>query len=131
MLAAIVAALGGRAAEELVFDKLTTGAYSDFKKATDIARSMVCNYGMVPEIGSVLYGQSHGDFVYSQNTAEKIDQEVQKIINKCYNKALNLLKTNRDKLDKLVEELLDKETMYASEIYSLLGIEPRAEHSFL
>ena len=131
MLAAIMAALGGRAAEELVFGKLTTGAYSDFKKATDIARSMVCNYGMAPEIGSVLYSQSQGDFVYSQNTAEKIDQEVQKIINKCYNKALNLLKTNRDKLDKLVEELLDKETMYASEIYSLLGIEPRAEHSFL
>ena len=131
MLAAIMAALGGRAAEELVFGKLTTGAYSDFKKATDIARSMVCNYGMVPEIGSVLYSQSQGDFVYSQNTAEKIDQEVQKIINKCYKKALSLLKTNRDKLDKLVEELLDKETMYASEIYSLLGIEPRAEHSFL
>ncbi len=131
MLATIVAALGGRAAEELVFGKLTTGAYSDFKKATDIARGMVCNYGMVPEIGSVMYGQSQGDFVYSQNTAEKIDQEVQKIINKCYDKALNLLKTNRDKLDKLVEVLLDQETMYASEIYSLLGIEPRAEHSFL
>jgi len=131
MLAVIMSALGGRAAEELVFGKLTTGAYSDFKKATDIARSMVCNYGMAPELGSVLYGQLQGDFVYSQSTAKKIDQEVQKIINKCYDKALNLLKTNRDKLDKLVRALLDKETMYAGEIYSLLSIEPRVEHSFL
>jgi len=131
MLAMIMSALGGRAAEELVFGKLTTGAYSDFKKATNVARSMVCNYGMAPELGSVLYGQLQGDFVYSQNTAEKIDQEVQKIMNKCYDKALNLLKANRDKLDKLVLALLDKETMYASEIYLLLSIDPRVEHSFL
>jgi len=130
MLGVIMASLGGRAAEELVFGKLTTGAYSDFKKATDIARSMVCNYGMAPELGSVLYGQLQGDFAYSQNTAKKIDQEVQKIIKKCYDKALNLLKTNRDKLDRLVQALLDKETMYAGEIYALLGIEPRVEHSF-
>jgi cell division protease FtsH len=130
MLATIMTALGGRAAEELVFGKLTTGAYSDFKKATDIARGMVCNYGMAPEVGSVLYSQAQGDFVYSQTTAEKIDKEVQKIIDKCYSKALNLLKTNRDKLDKLVESLLDKETLYASEVYLLLGIDPRAEHSF-
>lgn len=130
MLAAIMTALGGRAAEELVFGKLTTGAYSDFKKATDIARGMVCSYGMAPEIGSVMYSQAQGDFVYSQTTAEKIDREVQKIIDKCYSKALKLLKTNRDKLDKLVEALLDKETLYASEVYSLLSIEPRAEHSF-
>ncbi len=130
MLAAIMTALGGRAAEELVFGKLTTGAYSDFKKATDIARGMVCSYGMAPEVGSVMYSQAQGDFVYSQTTAEKIDREVQKIIDKCYSKALKLLKTNRDKLDKLVEALLDKETLYASEVYSLLSIEPRAEHSF-
>jgi cell division protease FtsH len=129
MLASIDAALGGRAAEELVFGKLTTGAYSDFKAATDIARKMVCYYGMT-ELGPVIYGQQSGDFPYSQATAEKIDIEVKKLLDACYKKALDLLKTNRDKLDLLSNTLLEKETMFAGEIYQLLGIEPRAEHSF-
>ena len=129
MLASIDAALGGRAAEELVFGKLTTGAYSDFKAATDIARKMVCHYGM-SELGPVIYGQQSGDFPYSQATAEKIDYEVKKLLDESHKKALDLLKTNRDKLDLLSNTLLEKETMFAGEIYQLLGIEPRTEHTF-
>lgn len=129
MLASIDAALGGRAAEELVFGKLTTGAYSDFKAATDIARKMVCYYGMT-ELGPVIYGQQSGDFPYSQATAEKIDHEVKKLLDESHKKALDLLKTNRDKLDLLSNTLLEKETMYAGEIYQLLGIEARTEHTF-
>jgi cell division protease FtsH len=129
MLASIDAALGGRAAEELVFGKLTTGAYSDFKAATDIARKMVCYYGM-SELGPVVYGQQNGDYHYSQATAEKIDAEVKKILEQSYHKALELLKINRDKLDLLSNTLLEKETMYAGEIYELLAIAPRTEHTF-
>ena len=129
MLASVDAALGGRAAEELVFGKLTTGAYSDFKAATDIARKMVCYYGM-SDLGPVVYGQQNGDYSYSQATAQKIDEEVRKILDAGHNKAMELLRTNRDKLDLLSNTLLEKETLFAGEIYSLLGIEPRTEHTF-
>ena len=126
----IIVALGGRIAEELVFDATTTGAYSDFQAASRIARSMVCDHGMSPALGTVVYGQGARDFVYSQKTAETIDQEVKRIVHECYDKARNLLQTNRDKLDTLAHALLERETMYAGEIYHLLEIEPRAEHSF-
>ena len=130
MLASIKAALGGRAAEELVFNTMTTGAYSDFKAATNIARAMVCSYGMVEELGPVVYSQQPGDYAYSQKTAERIDTAVQKILDTNYKKALDMLQQNRDKLDMLSNTLLEKETMYASEIYELLGITPRQDHKF-
>ena len=131
MEASIMAALGGRIAEELVFNKLTTGASSDFKVASDIARKMVCDYGMSVELGQVTYGQGQSDFVYSQKTAELIDKEVQRVIDEYYGKARELLKNNRDKLELLANALLEKETMYAGQVYELLGIEPRIEHRFL
>lgn len=130
MLASIMALLGGRTAEELVFGKITTGAYSDFKNATEIARNMVCTFGM-SDLGPVVYSQQHGDFAYSQKTAERIDGEVQRIIDSCNDKTVELLTANRDKLDTLAEALLEKETMYAGEVYELLGIEPRQEFSFV
>lgn len=129
MLASIDAALGGRAAEELVFGKITTGAASDFKAATDIARKMVCNYGM-SDLGPVVYGQQNHDFAYSQATAEKIDGEVERMLKVHYDRALNLLQTNREKLDKLAHALLEKETLFAAEVYELLGIEPRVDLKF-
>lgn len=127
MIAQVKAALGGRAAEELVFNKLMTGAYSDFKVATEMVRRMVCNYGMSDNIGPVVYTQSHGEYNYSQKTAERIDQEVQNTLEACYKDATKLLADNRDMLDKLANALLEKETMYASEIYELLGIKPRED----
>lgn len=129
MIASIESALGGRAAEELVFGKMTTGAYSDFKVATDIARKMVCYYGM-SDLGPIVYGQQQGEFSYSQTTADKIDQEVAKILDGSYHKALEMLKENRNKLDLLATTLLEKETLFSTEIYALLGIEPRTEHTF-
>lgn len=130
MLAKIVTLFGGRVAEELVFNKLTTGAYSDFIQATEIARSMVCTYGM-SDLGPIIYNQRHGDFAYSPKMAEHIDQEVQKIIAACYDKAKTFLKQNSDKLDLLAQELLEKETLYATEIYALLGIEAREDYRFV
>ena len=128
MLATIKSALGGRVAEAIVFDKVSTGAYSDFMTATSIARDMVCRYGMSNSLGPIVYSQQQGDFVYSQQTAQKIDDEVRRIIDECEQSATQLLNDNRDKLDMLAETLLEKETMYASEIYELLSIKSREDH---
>lgn len=130
LLGDVMISLGGRAAEELVFNRKTTGASSDFRSATDIVRSMVCDYGM-SDLGTATYGQSNGEFAYSQNTAQRIDDEVQKILTECYRKALAELTTNKEKLDMLAAALLDKETLYASDIYTLLGIEPREDHKLI
>ncbi|MBI2344926.1 ATP-dependent zinc metalloprotease FtsH [Candidatus Dependentiae bacterium] len=128
LLASIAAALGGRAAEELAFNEISTGASSDFKYATDIARDMVCDYGMSDALGKRVYIDSYerkGGF--SEKTYELIDAEITKILNEQYDVAMKLLSENRDKLDKLSYELLEKETLYAAEIYELLGIEPRVD----
>jgi len=130
MIANLVSILGGRAAEELVFNKLTTGAGSDLVRASEIARNMVCSYGM-SELGPVVYKQQQGDFAYSQKIAENIDKEVKKIIDEAYEKAITLLTQNRDKLDALAHKLLEKETLYAAEIYELLNIEPREDYRFV
>lgn len=130
MRAAIMMGLGGRVAEELVFKVAATGAYSDFKRTSEIARQMVCSYGMTTTLGAVIYGQGQGDFVYSQKTAELIDKEVLGIMNKAHTDTVELLTKNRPMLNKLATELLEKETLNASDIYELLGIEPRVDHSF-
>ena len=130
MIALLMSGLGGRIAEELAFDTMTSGAGNDFEKVTDLARNMVCYYGMSDELGTVVYGQRNGDFAYSAYTAKRIDEEVSKMVKKCYDKTKELLEANRDKLNKLADVLLEKETLYANEIYTLLGIEPRTDHSF-
>lgn len=127
MVAFIQILLGGRVAEELVFNTLTTGAANDFARATDIARKMVCTYGM-SDLGTVVYGQSYYDFKYSEKTRELIDQEVQKILDAAYKVTEKLLKNNRKQLDLLASTLLEKETLYAHEVYALLGIQPREDH---
>ena len=130
MLADMVVLMGGRAAEELVFETVSTGAHHDFKVATRIARDFVCCYGM-SDLGKVVYSQEYGSFAYSQKMAEQIDQEVDKIIESSYQKALSMLKENRDKLGRLAERLLEKETMYGGEIYELLDLPPRQELRFI
>lgn len=130
MIALIQSCLGGRIAEEMEFGVLSTGAMSDFNTATDIARAMVCRYGMSENLGPVIYSQRHGDFSYSEKTAQKIDEEVLAIINSASAVARTMLMENREKLEKLAYALLEKETMYASEIYELLGIESREDHKF-
>lgn len=130
MEATVMSALGGRVAEEIIFGVLTTGAYSDFQAANRIVRNMVTKYGMSPEIGTIIYSQ-HGDFEYSQKTAEKIDAEVQRLTELYHVQTRQLLEANRDKLEKLAMGLIEKETMLADEIYQLLGIAPRETHSLL
>ena len=127
MLAEMSMCFGGRVAEELVFGQITTGAYSDFMAATNIARRMVCAYGMSDDVGFIVYSQNYGEYSYSEKMAEKIDAAVYKMTSECYQRAKELITNNRDKLDKLANALLEKDTMYASEIYELLGIEPRQD----
>lgn len=130
MIAKIMVALGGRAAEELVFNRLETGAYSDFVHATDIVRNMVCYYGMSKALGPIVYKQDPGENSYSEETAKKIDEEMRSIMESCYKQVINLLTEHRNRLETLAKALLDKETLYAGEIYTLLGITPREEHLF-
>ena len=129
ILASIVVALGGRVAEDIAFGRISTGAYGDFRKVSELARKMVCHYGMSDELGPLVYANDNtGSYTYSQETARKIDDEVRAIVGECMNKAYTILRENRGKLDALAEALLEKETLYAKEIYELLGIEPRATH---
>jgi cell division protease FtsH len=128
ILASIMVTLGGRIAEEIVFGRVSTGASNDFQKVTELARKMVCQYGMSDALGTIAY--SKNDQNYSPATAEKIDDEVRSIVGSCYKKARTMLTENREMLDTLSEKLIEKETLYATEIYALLNIEPRIMHSF-
>ena len=123
--------MGGRAAEELVFNRIATGPSDDFRQATDLARNMVCYYGMSEKLGPVVYSQEYEIKPYSEETARLIDEEVRRILMETLEDTKNLLAANRDKLDLLAKTLLEKETLYAGEIYELLGIKPRIEHKLI
>jgi cell division protease FtsH len=132
MIASIMTSLGGRAAEQLVFNSLMTGAYTDFQNAMSIVHKMVYDYGMDPELGAMQFRRNEfGEPIYSEKTAEKIDAAMKRIIDTCYEDTLQLLTNSRDKLDALAQALLEKETLYAGQVYELLGIEPRVEHKFI
>ena len=121
MLNQLAYMLGGRAAEELVFHDPTTGASNDIEKATSVARAMVTQYGMTERLGAIRYGQEQGEVFlgrdyghtrdYSEQVASAIDEEVRGLIEEAHQEAYDILVTNRDVLDHLVLELLDKETL--------------------
>ncbi len=121
MLDQLAYMLGGRAAEELVFHDPTTGASNDIEKATAVARAMVTQYGMTERLGAIRYGQEQGEVFmgrdfghtrdYSEDVAAAIDQEVRAFIDAAHHEAFEILVENRDVLDALVVELLEKETL--------------------
>ncbi|MGR3810081.1 ATP-dependent zinc metalloprotease FtsH [Jiulongibacter sp. NS-SX5] len=123
-------ALGGRAAEDVVFGKISTGALSDLEKITKMAYSMVTIYGLNEEIGNLSFydskGQSEYNFTkpYSDETANKIDEEVKKLVDKAYNRTVELLTEKREELDKLAKQLLEKEILYQSDLVELIGERP-------
>jgi cell division protease FtsH len=114
-------AMGGRVAEEIVFHDPTTGASNDIEKATGIARKMVTEYGMSATVGAVKLGQSQGEVFlgrdmghqrdYSEELAEKVDVEVRLLIEQAHDEAWKVLNDNRDILDNLAKELIEKETL--------------------
>jgi cell division protease FtsH len=122
--------LGGRAAEKLVFDHLSTGAADDLAKATDIARSMVTRYAMVPELGHVSYESESSAFLqgpaqafrtrdYSDDTAREIDTAVRTIIQNAFDKALAILEQSRGVLEEGARQLLEQETLGEAELKAL------------
>jgi cell division protease FtsH len=130
MLDEMCATLGGRAAEKVMFNKISTGALSDLEKVTQQARAMVSVYGLNDVIGNITYydstGQSEYNFSkpYSENTAQKIDHEISEIIEKQYNRAIDILKTSKDKLTLLAERLLEKEVIFKDDLENILGVRP-------
>lgn len=136
LYARLVFAMGGRAAEELVFGEPTTGASADIEMATKIAKSMLVEYGMSPSLGMVKYGDEQGDpfmgrggqgqLEYSQDTAALIDREMKFLLDKAHSDAYEILSEYRDYLDKLAEKLLEKETLRRPDLEALFdGITPR------
>ena len=130
MLDEMCAALGGRAAEKVIFDKISTGALSDLEKVTRQARAMVSVYGLNEKLGNITYydssGQSEYNFTkpYSEETAQKIDHEISGIIEKQYLRAINLLADSKDKLIQLAERLLEKEVIFKDDLETILGKRP-------
>jgi cell division protease FtsH len=130
LLTSLVILFGGRVAEELVLEHMTTGAGNDIEKATDLARRMVCEWGMSEKLGPMTFGKKEEeiflgrDFTqktdYSQSTAIEIDAEVRRIIQESYNRAKDLLKTNLRLLHKVAEKLLEKEVLDGSEIDAIV-----------
>jgi cell division protease FtsH len=130
MLDEMCAALGGRAAEKVIFDKISTGALSDLEKVTKQARAMVTIYGLSDKVGNLTYydssGQNEFGFSkpYSEQTAELIDQEISDIIEKQYQRAIKLLEANKDKLTELAEVLLEKEVIFKDNLEKIFGKRP-------
>lgn len=134
LLDKITVLFGGRVAEELVFDQVTTGAQNDIEVATSYAQRMVCEFGMSKRLGNLTFGKKDREIFlgrdlmrdkdYSESTAVAIDQEVSRIVSECYERAKTLLKENLDKLKKLSDRLLEKEVLDQAEVRELVGLSP-------
>ena len=132
MLDEMCATMGGRAAEKVIFDKISTGALSDLEKVTKQARAMVTIYGLNDKIGNLTYydssGQTDYNFSkpYSEKTAEMIDQEISQIVETQYQRAIALLEEHKDKLTELANELLEKEVIFKESLERIFGPRPFA-----
>ncbi|MFO1314008.1 MAG: ATP-dependent zinc metalloprotease FtsH [Burkholderiales bacterium] len=137
MLNMIAVLFGGRIAEEIFMNQMTTGASNDFERATEIARNMVTRYGMSDELGPMVYGENEGEIFLgrsvttqknvSESTMQKVDEEIRKIIDGQYAVARKLLEDNRDKVEAMAKALLELETIDAEQIDDIMaGRPPRA-----
>jgi cell division protease FtsH len=126
----MIATLGGRAAEKVVFGQISTGALSDLEKVTKQAFAMVTYYGLDDEIGNISYYDSTGqqDYnltkPYSEKTAETIDQQVSRIVEKAYQEAITILTEHRDGLTELANKLIDKEVIFGEDLENIFGKRP-------
>ena len=132
LVARMTVMMGGRAAEELVFSEVTTGAQNDLEHATDIARRMVCEFGMSERLGNLTYGKRDRQMFlgrdlfeernYSEQTAVLIDEEIRRILDGCYAQATQQLRTHREQLERLASRLLEKEVLDGEEVKRLVGL---------
>jgi AFG3 family protein len=120
--------LGGRAVEDLVFGKISTGALSDLQHVTKMAYAMVSVYGMNEKLGNISFydGQSEGSFTkpYSEETGKVIDEEVRKLVDVAYQRVRSLLQEKMDAVTTIAEQLLDKEVLYKDDLEALIGKRP-------
>lgn len=127
MLDEMCATMGGRAAEKVVFNKISTGALSDLEKVTKQARAMVTIYGLNDKIGNITYydssGQSEYSFgkPYSEETGKIIDEEISKLVEDQYQRAIQILTENKDKLDQLADLLIEKEVIFKEDLENIFG----------
>ena len=137
--------MGGRVAEELVFKDITTGAQNDIEMATEMARRMICEFGMSDRLGNLTYGRHERQMFlgrdlfeernYSEQTAVLIDEEIRHLIDTCHARAQGILVDHRAQLDLLANTLLEKEVLDGEEVKALLGLTasspaaPTAPHS--
>jgi cell division protease FtsH len=134
MLNMIAVLFGGRIAEEIFMNQMTTGASNDFERATQLARDMVTRYGMSEELGPMVYGENEGEIFLgrsvttqknvSESTMQKVDSEIRKIIDQQYAVARKLIEDNRDKVEAMAAALLDMETIDADQIADIMGGKP-------
>ena len=122
-------ALGGRAAEDITFGKISTGALSDLERITKMAYSIVSVYGMNKNIGNIsFYDSKQSDYnftkPYSDSTAEKIDSEVKRIVDSAYDRTKKLLLDKREQLEKIANKLLEKEILFQNDLERLIGKRP-------
>ena len=133
MLDEMCATLGGRAAEKIIFNKISTGALSDLEKVTQQAKAMVTVYGLNDQIGNITFydssGQNDYNFSkpYSEETAQTIDKEISKIVENQFIRACKIIKSHKAKLNKLANRLLEKEVIFKDDLISILGTRPFAE----
>jgi len=132
LMIALTVLLGGRAAEELVFQQFTTGAGNDLERATELARKMVCNWGMSDELGPVTFGKKEEHIFlgrefaqskdFSEETARLIDAAIKNLVLKASGQAVTLLSRHREQLETLAQGLLEKETLNSGEIDKILAV---------
>jgi cell division protease FtsH len=134
--ARIKVALGGRGAEEVVFDAPTTGAESDIQQLTEIVRQMVARWGMSPAIGPLAVAPADGRGPFfpgsgevSERTQQLIDEEMRRIVDEAHDEVVELLRSNREKLDALANALLEHETLDEDEAYAVAGVERRPDEA--
>jgi AFG3 family protein len=120
--------LGGRVAEDITFNKISTGAQNDLERITKLAYAMVTIYGMNDKVGNISFNDTQGEYQfnkpYSEKTSELIDQEVRAQINKMYERTKKLLVDNREGLIKLADKLLEREILFQSDLEEILGKRP-------
>src|ERR1051325_4323358 len=134
LLNMIAVLFGGRVAEELFMNQMTTGASNDFERATEIARRMVTQWGMSDELGTMVYGENEGEIFLgrsiqthknvSEATMQKVDAEIRRIIDQQYRVARKLLEDNRDKVEAMTKALLEWETLDAEQISDIMSGKP-------
>ena len=136
LVESLVVLMGGRVAEEIVFQDVTTGASQDIRQATALAKKMVCEWGMSARMGLINYGGGRSEHIflgrdmirneeYSEVTAREIDEEIRKLVDGAHTRTNEILSLHRDQLDLLATTLLERETLNAVDVYELLGMEEK------